>query len=270
MCGYSFIDEPPSGLYSTGKKTGEGGRHKIVIMVVAVLVIGLGAGLVSFFVSRAIEQSSLVTVKTGIRWKCAQCGKVYKNRVVSVSVKKSESGNYQVETAVGKCDSCRYGPAAGGVQDLYEWLSGRGSFAGFMVDVADAAAAYVAAHPDLYPARDPGAAASVAVDVDPALVHKHFAEYAGKPVRVTGRVATAESVKARDGSRVTVLQLSPRWGGKEYDIDFFVVNRGDIRVVRGDVVDCRLLPVDLARYVSSKGPLKAVVCLAMSVDRVSP
>lgn len=227
MCGHSFIDEPLSGLYSTGKKTGEGGRRKIVILVVAVLVIGMGAGLVSFFVSRAIEQSSLVTVMTGIRWKCAQCGKVYKNRVVSVNVKKSESGNYQVETVAGKCDSCRYSPAAGGVQDLFEWLSGKGSFAGFMVDVEDAAAAYVAAHPDMYPARDPSAVASLAVDVDPVLVHKQFAEYAGKPVHVTGRVATVESVKATDGSRVAVQQVSPRWGGKEYNIDFFVVNRGD-------------------------------------------
>jgi len=270
LCGHSFIDEQNGQAFPRQKRSEKWSQRRVVAAVLlVVLIVGASAGFVSYFVSRAIENGKLVTVEAGTIWKCSRCGKIYKDRVFKLNVKKSESGNYEVETVDGLCYNCKYGADAGKVQILFEWLSHEDYFHGFMIDVEDASAAYIASHPGFFPAADPRPVAGLADEVAPQLVERDFSSYTGKPVSVTGKVTSLEVIKGVDGSKTTFMEMLPRYGGKEYDVEYFVIYRGGLPVKSGDVVCFALLPVDLARYMSAGVRRNAVVTIALSAEKVT-
>lgn len=287
-CGHSFLDDPPPEKEKWQRVRrvvpGQDNRRlSLIVAIVIIIVLGLGAGLTSYFVSREIDRSSLVPVKSGIKWKCEKCGRVYKDRVGTVSVKKSTKADYGVETVIGVCDTCKYGKVAGFYQDALEQLAEKGYFHGFGIDIADQAAAYIAAHPELFPtpASEMGKLAQIAPEADPRTVEKEFDSWAGKPVTIIGEVEDLRVVKVAPDRSVTYLQIKPYARGEEpVDLEVIAIydstasseppstSQGYEPLSKGQKVVCFLLPADLVSYRAPHGDRKALLGIALAVARV--
>lgn len=290
MCGHSFYDdeearielkprrvrekvEPVEDASAAQRTIVHGIENKRLFKLVAVVivaVIGLSAGITSFVVSREIERSSLVEVKAGTTWKCAKCGKVYKDRVITLDVKKSERYDYGTDTITGLCFTCKYGDLVGGYQDLVESLSKKGYFAGYRMDITEAAAGYINANPSLFPAGDSGDVSGMAIKADPRLIERDFPDYSGKPVEVKGKVLACDLVLWGDNSKATYIQLKPVNQSGETDGLFLLVYKGAAPVLKGDLATCYVMPIDQVMYKSTKGEYKAVLTIGMSVASDQP
>lgn len=267
QCGFCFIDEekkegkPPS----SDKRllTVEVEKNKKLVMVLVVLIVFLAvfAGIASFLISMEIRESALVTVETGTKWKCGECGKIYKNRILTVDVKKSDSEKYGVETVEGTCYTCKYGEKVGENADWLELLYYNGYCYGSPAKISEEAARFIAANPDLFPASELEQVTAVASDVDPRLAEKDFDEYNGKLIHIEGRATTSETVKSEDGSKITYMVLKPKIEGRELNMNVVVLYEGPTEVLRDDSVDCYLLPVDLVRYKEDQTNKHAVVTI---------
>ncbi|MBU4174586.1 MAG: hypothetical protein KKE79_06055 [Actinobacteria bacterium] len=263
-CGYCFVAEPekprePSPLQS--KK----GEHRLfkAVTVSVIIVLGLITGLASYLISREIERSRMVLVETGIIWKCSECGKTYKERVATMEVPKTESGDYAVETVEGECYACKYGPEVGRYEELLESLSWPDTPLSSRVEMEPAAAEFIGEHPELFPARDAGLIRDIALEEDPRRLERDFKEFAGKPVHITGNVVASETLRAGDGTEMTYLRLLPVKDQREPGVEFLIVYTGVSGLLEGDVADCYLLPVDRVNYQPADGNVSAVLCIAM-------
>jgi hypothetical protein len=277
MCGHSFIDDPADGEgrpllnRAEGKrvvKSVENRRLFTIIAIVLVVFLGLGAGLTSYLVSREIDRSSLVTIQSGLLWKCSKCGRIYKNTVRPFNVRKSERYDYGIETVTGLCATCKYGPLVGNYQDILEYLSKKNYFGGFAIDLAEPAVVFMNEHQGLFPTSDAARAAEVSVSVDPRLVERDFNSYAGKPIAVKGNVTSLDIVKMPDGSKVTYMQLQPVGESGPMDVSFLVIYKGSAPVFKGDTVQSYLLPSDLVTFRSKKDVKKVVLSVAMYMATV--
>lgn len=262
-CGYSFIDEPEKQKPEPPPDAGKNRRKYTIVAVVVIVALGLTAGLVSFLVSREIEQGRLVTVETGVIWKCSECGKIYRKRVVTVEVPKSERDDYTVETVEGKCYLCEHGPEVALIDEVLRSLSGRVGSEGGEVEMDPAAALFIAENPGLFPARDSSQVEGIAMKEDPRRVLRDFEEFAGKPIHVRGNIVASEILTADDGTKMTYLQLVPVEDGRELEVEYFIVYPGISDLLKGDVADCYLLPVDQVRYGSGGENVDAVLTVGI-------
>lgn len=288
-CGHSFYDDEerpelkPKRVREFGPGSDAGKRERRIgagpdisrlfklIAVAVVIFLGLAAGITSFVVSREIERSSLVEVEAGTLWKCSECGKTYRDRVARLDVKKSQRYEYGIETVTGLCYDCKYGDLVGGYQDLVEGLSKKGHFAGYRMDIPEAAAIYINENPSQFPATGTDQdLRGISIEVDPRLVERDFEDYAGRPVEVGGRVTECDLVLWRDGSKATFIQLKPRNANGETDGLFLLVYKGAAPVLKGDDATCCVMPIDQVMRRSSGGEFKAVLCVAMDVKAGQP
>jgi len=263
-CGYCFVTEPekPAEPVPTEDKKGE---HRLFkgVTVVVIVILGLITGLASFLVSREIDRSRMVLVETGTIWKCSECGTIYKKHVVTVEVPKVDSDKFTVETVEGNCFSCRYGPEVGRYQTLLESLSQPDTPLSSTVEIEPAAAEFLAEHLELFPAEDVALVRDIASEEDPRLVERDFKQFAGKPIHVTGKVVASNVIEAGDGTEITYLQLIPIMGGQELEVVFLVVYPGVSSLLKGDVADCYLLPVDKVTVMYGQENVSAILCIAM-------
>ncbi|MHB8894186.1 MAG: hypothetical protein ACYC99_03290 [Candidatus Geothermincolia bacterium] len=272
-CGHSFLDDTQPEPRGNDKLRNiipghDNRRLAIIITIVVILVLGLAAGLTSYFVSREIDRSSLVMVRSGILWKCAKCGKLYKDRVTSLSVKKSEKADYGVETVEGLCDRCKYGELVGSYQDALEYMAKNGYFHAYGMDISAGAAAFMSANPTLFPAADQGSLAAIAQQVDPRILERDFAAHAGKPVAMTAVVQLCQAVKMPDGRILTYLRLQPLWEKAPLNVEILAVYGGSTQVSRGETVSCYMLPADVVAYRSDHGDRNAVLGIVMALNPV--
>ena len=100
-------------------------------------------------------------------------------------------------------------------------------------------------------------------------VEREVSSYPGKLVSVTGKVASLEVIKSADGSTTTFMEMLPHYGGKEYNVKYFVTYGGGLPVKNGDMVWFALLPADLARYMSAGVRRNAVVTTALPAEKVT-
>ncbi|MBU4174563.1 MAG: hypothetical protein KKB90_09555 [Actinobacteria bacterium] len=264
-CGYCFVPEPEKPAEPAPRETDSRGEHRLFkgVTVAVIIVLALITGLASFLISREIERSRMVMVETGTIWKCSECGNIYKKRVVTVEVPKADSDNYTVEIVEGKCFSCRYGPEVGRYQTLLESLSRPDTPLSSTVEMQPTAAEFLGEHLELFPAEDVALVRDIASEADPRLVERDFEQFAGKPIHVTGKVVASEVIKAGDGTEITYLRLIPVMGGQELEVVFLIVYPGVSGLLKGDVADCYLLPVDQVKYQSGDRNVSAVLCIAM-------
>lgn len=279
MCGHSFIDDPVGGGRAGREGDAEGKSKPVVkgvenrrlitiIAIVVVVFLGLGAGLTSYLVSREIDRSSLVTIQSGLLWKCSKCGRIYKNTVRPFNVEKSERYDYGIETVTGLCSTCKYGPLVGSYQDILEYLSKKNYFGGFALDLAEPAAIFMNAKQGLFSTADPNQAAAVSATVDPRLVERDFDSYSGKPVAVKGKITSEQIVRMPDGSKVTYMELQPLGDSGPLDVSFLVVYKGLAPVFMDDTVQCYLMPTALVTYNSKKASKRVVLCVALYMTTV--
>ena len=279
ICGHSFVPEeketkkngarngarngvvpPPT------KGKGRKGRRGLTVAVIVVIVLGLAAGLTSFFASREIDLSQMITVESGSIWKCTTCGRVYKKRVVKTNVSKKERDDYSVVTIDGQCDYCKYGNVAGQYQDFFEYLSEHDFFRGYSADIRAPAAQFLQSHPTLFPAADETSAiSSGAADVDALGLVADFDAMAGKPLKVTGKVVGTQAIQAKDGTKMTYLTMT-------YPVDapagatlanFMVFYPGTSQLAKGQAAGFYLLPMDLIRYHTGEKEEKVVLAVSM-------
>jgi hypothetical protein len=269
-CGHSFLDEePPERKRKGGARDiipGEDNRRLfIIIAVVVVVVLGLAAGLTSYLVSREIDRSSLVMVKSGVRFKCVKCGKLYKDRVANLAVKKSKKEDYGVENVEGLCDACKYGALAGSFQDALEYMSKKGYFHGFAIDIAEPAAQFLSANPALFPAADPASAAAISATVDPTVIGRSFNQYAGKPVAMEGKVLATQTVQVPGGAKLAYLQFQPVGEKGPLNVEYLIIYNGSQQVTAGQTLTAYMVPTDVVTYRSKQGDKKAVLNVAMAL-----
>lgn len=268
QCGFCFIEEkkekeePSSHERHLLNMEVEKNKRLIRVLVVVIIVMAVFAGVASFFISMEIQRSTLVTVETGTRWQCGECGEIYKNRVTTIDVSKSESEKYGVETVEGTCYACRYGEGVGRFADWLELLYYNGYFYGSSAEISEGAAEFISANPELFPAGGLEQVAGIAADADPRLVEKDYADYTGKLIHVSGRVTTSDTVRSESGAELTYITLTPLLERQELNVNFIVLYFGDSNILRGDAVDCYLLPVDLVRYKEGEVEKNAVVTIA--------
>lgn len=268
QCGFCFIDDekkeekhPSAEKRLLGMEV-EKNKKLIRVLVVLIIIIAVFAGVASFLISMEVQESTLVTVETGTSWKCSECGEIFKNRILTVDVKKSESEKYGVETVSGICYKCRYGEKAGEIADWLELLYYNGYFYDSPAEISDKAAQFISANPELFPASGQDQVEAVAVDVDPRLVRKDYDEYNGKLIHVEGRVTTSETVKSEDGSKITYMVLKPEAESQELNINFVVIYQGAADVLQDDSVDCYLLPIDSIKYKDGEIYKHAIITIA--------
>ncbi len=275
ICGYSFIDDPAGDDRARDHEKNrarfvagiENSKLPIIVTVVIVVALGLGAGITSYVACRQIERNAMLPVKSGTLWNCSKCGRIYKNRVRVLDVKKSERDNYFVETAMGLCDTCKYGELVGRYQNLLEYFFHKGYFGGFTIDIAEPAAAFMNSHQELFPTTEKDRIAEYASPTDPALIERDYAEYVGKPVFLTGKALAVEIVNTPSGGNATFVRLQPTWENKALDMTFFVVYQGRSPVAKGDTIRCCLLPVDLIAYRSKSENVRIVLSIAIHMAR---
>ena len=270
-CGHSFLDDPPPGRSWNSRLRNivpgrDTRRLSLIIAIVIIVVLGLTAGLTSYFVSHEIDRSSMVPVKSGVRWKCEKCGKIYKDRVATLTVRKSQKVDYGVATVAGLCDGCKYGAMVGSYQDMLEYLTKKGYFHGFGIDISDEVASFMRDNPSLFPAADQSHLPEIASAVDPRAVERDFSAYVGKPVALRAKVEGAHVINVHGGRTVTYLQMQPIWNEAPVNLEFLAIYDGVIQVGKGATVGCYLLPADIVAYKSVQGDRKAVLCLAMGLN----
>ena len=264
-CGFCFVAEPEKPAEPVPRIEDRKGEHRLFkrVTVVVIIILGLITGLASFLVSREIERSQMVQVETGTIWKCSECGRTYREHVVTVDVPKGDRDDFTVETVEGKCFSCRYGPEVGRFEMLLKSLSRPDTPLSSTVEMRHAAAEFISEHLELFPTEDIALVRDIASEEDPRLVERDFEQFAGKPIHVTGRVVASEVIEAGDGTEITYLQLISIMGGQELDVALLVVYPGVSGLLKGDVADCYLLPVDQVQYKSGDDKVNAVLCIAM-------
>lgn len=276
MCGNSFVPDP--------KKTEEAGDSKpekkrtrkkraltkrpMMLAAVVIVVLGLVAGLVSFMVSREILRSREVAVVTGTEWKCTDCDRIYKKRVLRLTVPSKDAADYTIEVTDGKCQACLYGPLAGRFQDFFESLSENGFFHGYTVDVEPEAAVFIEQHADLLPAQSEQQVAPLATELTPVMLGPEFSGYAGRPVVTKGRVVYLQVLAAADGTSSTYLELTPVINGVEQKTNVRAFYPGQVELAEGDSVVMYMLPVDVVRYGSGEGARAELLGLALFIRKV--
>jgi rubredoxin len=267
-CGHSFIDEkgpdPKHSHINNGREIpGVDRPHLFVPIVFMVVILGLAAGLCAFLISRSIGLGDLVSVQSGTRWKCTNCGRIYKERVVTVKVNKSEQYDYDVETLPGLCFTCKYGNLVGGYQDLVEELCKKKYYQGYLMDIPDGAASFIAANPSLFPSAGPPAGVQV---VDPQQVERKFDQYLGKLIVVKGKVLASKPVVTANGTRATYVGLQNAAPKGREQSEFFIVYKGPGRFARDSTAKAYILPVDLVPYNPGARQAKAVLGIGMYVE----
>jgi len=269
-CGHSFLDEPPPERRRKGGPRdiipGQDNRRLFMIVaVVVVVVLGLAAGLTSYLVSREIDRSSLVMVRSGVRHRCTSCGKIYKDRVASLAVKKSTRDDYGVENVDGLCDTCKYGALTGSFQDALEYMSKKGYFHGFAIDIAEPAAQFMSANAALFPAADPASAAAIATAVDPAVIERSFNQYAGKPIVTKGKVLAVQTVQVPGGAKLAYVQFQPVGANGPLNLEYLIIYNGSQQVTAGQTLTAYMVPTDTVSYRSKQGDKKEVLSVAMAM-----
>jgi hypothetical protein len=265
QCGFCFIDEKKEAPTPEKKRLSmEVEKNKRLIWILAVLIVALAiiAGVASFFISMEIQRSTLVTVQTGTRWKCLECGKFYKNRVLTIDVEKAEREKYGIETVEGTCYTCRYGEMVGEFADWIELLDYNGYFSVNPAEMSQESAEFISVHPELFPAAELEQVKEIATDVDPRKVEHDYADFTGKLIHIKGRVTKSEDVVSEAGDEITLVGLKPEVDGRELDINFVVLYSGTSDVLRGDIADCYLLPIDLVKYKEEGKESNAVITIA--------
>jgi len=272
-CGHSFIDETgpqrkrPAASHSR-PIPGVDRPYFFMLIALVVIVLGLAAGLAAFLISRSFGLGDLISVQSGTRWKCTSCARVYKERVVSLKVKKSEQYDYGVETLKGLCYTCKYGQLVGGYQDLVEELYRKGYYQGYAMEIPDAAASYIASNPSLFPAQGPVANVQ---EVDPQQVEQNFDGYLGKLITVKGKVLESDPITTSEGAKATYirLQIAAPHGGEQSE--FFIIyqgrEQGQVRFARDATITAYILPVDLVPYRTAGREAKAVLGIGMYMER---
>ncbi len=271
MCGHSFVDGSsarPGRTSAAARERSRPGARSTAAAVVVVATLALLAGLTSFFVSRSIELSRLVTVQAGTIWKCSKCGREYRNRVMTFSVPRSERDRYTVETVEGECYTCRYGEFTGRFADYLERFSREGYFLGYPAEMDAHAAEFMSANQALFPAGSAEAAAAAAADVDPRALERDFPDHAGKPVHLAGRVVSSQVVEVKgSGTRLTYLVIAPRLGGRDLDQGIGVIYPAVSQLMKGDIARCYLLPLDIVRFTADQGEKQMVLTAGIYLTR---
>lgn len=266
QCGYCFLDEPeksPEKKRSISSRAVENNKRLVIVLAVAIIILAAMAGVASFLISREIQRSMLVTVETGTRWKCSQCGDIYKERLAVINVEKSESDQYKVETIDGTCFRCLYGDQVGDFVEKIGELALHERFGSDVIEMNKKAAEFISANPGLFPSAGLEEVEGIAIEVDPRLVERDYADYSGTLLYVEGKVAESELFKSSDGTEITYVELVPMMDGEELDVDFTIIYFGVSDVLRGDIADCYVLPIDLVKYQDGDVEKSAVIAIGI-------
>lgn len=264
-CGCSFLDAHPRASPDTERELRSDRRALMVVAVVTIVLLGATAGLISFFVSRQIAESSVVTVETGTVWKCEKCGELYRQRVATIEVKEAEADQYFVDVIDGECFYCRYGEVVGGLQGLIDWLSREGYFYGFQAEIDGPAAVFMSEHPELFPAPDEAACEPFTASGDPRALFRDFSQITGKPVHLTAEVVSGEVATSGEGAVMTFLQLTPLVDGEPLPEGILALYPGEAPVYEGDVAESYVLPVTQVRFEREKKQVREPLCVVMSM-----
>ncbi|MBN1290184.1 MAG: zinc-ribbon domain-containing protein [Actinobacteria bacterium] len=266
QCGHCFLDEPEEVAdrkTSYGKAQLETNKRLVTVLTIAIIILAMTAGVASFLISREIQRSMLVTVETGTRWKCSQCGSIFKDRVAKIDVEKSESDKYGVETIEGTCYRCLYGEQVGRFVELLSLVTLDERFGNAAVEMDQKAAEFISANPGLFQETGLDQAPGNAVDVDPRLVVRDYSGYVGTVVHVQGKVTASEIIKGGDGTEITYIELTPQIDGQDTELEFLIVYFGVSDILQGDIADCYLLPVDLISYDDGSREERAVLSVGI-------
>jgi hypothetical protein len=269
-CGLCFLDVEKS------EKAGR--KHYVVIekekrmlaaaLIAVILTLAIVAGVTSYLLMREIQRSALIIVKSGAVWRCTVCGKIYKDRVITLEIEKGKQDQYSVETVDGICNRCKYGAQVGLFDDYLKVLSKSRVFHNIPVEIDNPAVTFIAGNGTLFPAASPDIITPVAVNVSPGKVVHDFKNFEGKPLQIYCTVLSSEVFKAGDGSKISVIRTRSVNGEKRTSPDYVILYPGEMKLEKGAMVNCYLLPIKVLHFKTARGAASEIVAMGMFLDPV--